>query len=421
MNKNEDFLKREFNNRNFSILLYYLSTVCKEDDIFDKLISPFYHTELSDDYLKYLLSFPNGLKVTQESEAAEQILDGNVMIYINGLLISVGMKDFKSRAIMESTEENVLQGPKDGLSENINVSINLIRSRYKRESLRTESHSAGSKSKIKLMLIYDAQIADKPALHELKEKLSNIQVDLIQSAGQLQKNIIRSTFNIFPLFMTTERPDRVVKNLSEGKIVVLIEGSSWALIGPATFFDFFESMDDPVQMPLIGQFLVFIRYVALLITLVLPALYIAIISYSPDLLKIQFALLVAGSRMSVPFPSYVEIMFMLIMTEFLIEASIRLPKTVSSTATTVGGLILGQAATEAGLVAEVMIIVISAVAISNFVIPVNSMHQAIRVIRYPLIIMASLLGTIGVVIGLLALIAYLCNLRSLGRPYMKLL
>ncbi|MCM3628373.1 spore germination protein [Paenibacillus glycanilyticus] len=421
LTKNEDFLKREFDNRYFSICLYYLSTVCNEDDIFDKLISPFYLSSSSDDYVKYLRSFPNCSLHTGDDEGTERLLDGFVMVALNGSMLSVRMKDFKSRSVSESTEENVLQGPKDGLNEDIHTSMNLIRNRYKSESLRMESHSAGSKSKIKLMLLFDEQLADAHALSELKEKLSHIHVDLIQSAGQLQKNLIKSRFNLFPLFLTTERPDRVVKNLAEGKIVILIEGSSWALIGPAAFFDFFKSMDDPVQMPVIGQFMLFIRYVALVITLVLPALYIAIISYSPDLLKVQFALLVAGSRMSVPFPSYVEIMFMLIMTEFLIEASIRLPKTISPTATTVGGLILGQAATEAGLVAEVMIIVISAVAISNFVIPVNSMHQAIRVIRYPLIILASFLGTIGVVLGLLALIAYLCNLRSLGKPYMKLL
>lgn len=422
LNKNEDFVRREFANRTFSICLYYLSSVCSEDDIFNKLITPFYQTDTSEDYKKYLYSFPNWSLPTNEAAAIEQMLDGNVMILMNENMISISsMKSFNSRAVSESTEENVLQGPKDGLSENINTSINLIRNRYKSESLRIESHRAGSKSNIKLMLLFDEQLTDTNELKELKEKLSKIQIDLLQSAGQLQKCLINNRFNLFPLFLTTERPDRVVKKLSEGNIVMLIEGSSWALIGPATFFDFFKSMDDPVQMPIIGQFLLFIRYVALLITLILPALYISIISYSPDLLKVQFVLLVAGSRMSVPFPSYIEIMFMLILTEFLIEASIRLPKTISPTATTVGGLILGQAATEAGLVAEVMIIVISAVAISNFVIPVNSMHQAIRIIRYPLIIMASFLGTIGLVIGVLALIAYLCNLRSLGKPYMKIL
>ncbi|WP_208403547.1 spore germination protein [Paenibacillus sp. BK720] len=421
MNKNEDFARRDFENRNFAIRFYYLTSVCSEDDIFDKLITPFYQTDTSDDFARYLQSFPDWSRPSGEAEATERMLDGYVLILLNGTMLSVCMKSFQSRTVSESTEENILQGPKDSLNENIKISINMIRSRYKSESLRMESHLAGSKSKIKLMLLFDEQLTDNGTLAELKDRLAKVQADLVQSAGQLQKCLIHNRFNLFPLFMTTERPDRVVKNLSEGKIVILIEGSSWALIGPATFFDFFKSMDDPVHLPIISKFMVCIRYVALLITLVLPALYISIISYSPDLLKVQFALLVAGSRMSVPFPSYVEIMFMLIMTEFLIEASIRLPKTISPTATTVGGLILGQAATEAGLVAEVMIIVISAVAISNFVIPVNSMHQAIRVIRYPLVILASFLGTVGVVIGILALMAYLCNLRSLGKPYMKLL
>nr|WP_236587819.1 spore germination protein [Tumebacillus amylolyticus] len=421
MQKNEDFLTREFEKNKFTICLYYFASVCNEADIFKKLISTFYRTESAADYETYLKSFPNWSVRSSEAEAIEKMLDGHVIISIHEQMISVSMRNFMSRSVDVSTDENILQGPKDGLSENIETSLNLIRNRYKRKTLLVESHFVGNDSNIKLIVLFDETLAETTTLATLKEKLSQLQMTILQSAGQLQKNLIHNKFNLFPLFLTTERPDRVVKNLAEGKIVILLEGSSWGLIGPVTFFDFFKSMDDTVQMPIIGKFLLTLRYVALLITLILPALYISIISYSPDVLKVQFALLVAGSRMTVPFPSYIEIMFMLILTEFLIEASIRLPKTISPTATTVGGLILGQAATEAGLVANVMIIVISVVAISNFVVPVNAMHQAIRIIRYPLILLASFLGTIGVVVGLLALLAYLCSLRSLGKPYMKLL
>ncbi|SEO01583.1 spore germination protein [Paenibacillus sp. OV219] len=421
LRSNEDFFTRKFEKSNYAISLYYFTSVCNEDDIFKKLISAFYNSESADAYELYVRSFPSWTLITSDADAIQSLLDGSVAVMLNEKLFMIEMKNFIARAVEVSTEENVLQGPKDGLSENLDTSINLIRNRYKSQALHAESHYAGNKSNTKLIMMYDDQLVEPNDLALFKEKVAKVQVDIVQSAGQLQKCLIQNKLNLFPLFLTTERPDRVVKSLSEGKIILLLEGSSWALIGPVTFFDFFKSMDDPVQMPIIGQFLVSIRYIALMITLVLPALYISIISYSPDLLKVQFALLVAGSRMSVPFPSYIEIMFMLIMTEFLIEASIRLPKTISPTATTVGGLILGQAATSAGLVADVMIIVISAVAISNFVVPVNAMHQAIRIIRYPLIILASFLGTIGVVVGLLALVAYLCSLKSLGKPYMKLL
>ncbi|AZN41249.1 spore germination protein [Paenibacillus albus] len=421
LRSNEDFITRKFEKSDYSMCLYYFCTVCNEEDIFKKLIPAFYNSDSAAAYELYVRSFPSWALAASDADAIPKLLSGSVAVMLNEQLFLVEIKNYITRAVDISTEENVLQGPKDGLSENLDTSINLIRNRYRSEALRAESHHAGNKSNTKLVMMFDEQLIDKADLAAFKLKVAKVQVDIVQSAGQLQKNLIQNKLNLFPLFLTTERPDRVVRSLSEGKIILLLEGSSWALIGPVTFFDFFKSMDDPVQMPIIGQFLVSIRYIALLITLVLPALYISIISYSPDLLKVQFALLVAGSRMSVPFPSYIELIFMLIMTEFLIEASIRLPKTISPTATTVGGLILGQAATQAGLVADVMIIVISAVAISNFVVPVNAMHQAIRIIRYPLILFASFLGTIGVVVGLLALVAYLCSLKSLGRPYFKLL
>lgn len=179
-------------------------------------------------------------------------------------------------------------------------------------------------------------------------------------------------------------------------------------------------MDEPTQLPLVGYFLKFLRYFGLFITIALPAFYVGATSYNPELFRVQLALMVAGSRAAVPYASYLEIIFMLIMMEFLIEASIRLPKSVGSTATTVGGLILGQAATEAGLVGNIMIIIVAAVAISNFVIPINAMSFAVRVVKYPLIVLAAFFGLIGIVVGLVWLVFYLSNLRSFGQPYLKL-
>jgi hypothetical protein len=418
--KNVDFQERELKKLDTKVTIFYLNSVCDEKKIAKELISPFYDKIQIVDYENYLQSFPNWSIEKDEKQAAEKILNGNVIIKLSGNVYSISMKSFNSRAVSESTEENVLQGPKDGLSEKVDTSLNLIRNRYRNQTLRAENHLLGDISKTKIILLYDENLVDQIVLKHVTTILPKLKVDVLQSAGQLQKLLLDSRWSLFPLYLTTERPDRIVKNLAEGKIAFLLEGSSWSLIGPATFFDFFKSMDDNIQLSVVGKFLLLIRYIALLNTIFLPALYVAIISFSPDILQVQFALLIAGSRMSVPFPSYLEILFMMLMTEFLIEASIRLPKTISPTATTVGGLILGQAATQAGLVASVMIIVMSSVALSNFVIPVNAMHQAIRVIRYPLILLGSLFGTIGVVVGAMALLAYLCSLRSLGKPYMRL-
>ncbi|TKC14935.1 spore germination protein [Robertmurraya kyonggiensis] len=421
LKKNDDFIKREVKYGERKITLYYLKSICDEEKITDTIISPFYEIFKMDTFVDYIQSFEEWAIIDKEKVAIDKIFGGNVVISLEDKIYAVKMDKFESRSISESSEESVLQGPKDSLSEKISTSLNIIRNRYRKDTLIVKNHKLGQNSKTNLIVLYDNTLCDHENLLYLNNKLKNIEVDLLQSAGQLQKFLMDRKWCPFPLFLTTERPDRVVTNLSQGKIVFLIEGSSWALIGPARFYDFFKSMDDPVELPIVGKFFILIRYIAVIITLFFPALYVAVISYTPEILKIQFALLIAGSRISVPFPSYAEIIFMMIMAEFLSEASIRLPRTISSSATTVGGLILGQAASEAGLIGDVMIVVIATVALSIFVIPINSMHQAIRVLRYPFIILGSLFGAIGVLIGAFALLTYLCNLRSLGKPYMQLL
>jgi hypothetical protein len=220
--------------------------------------------------------------------------------------------------------------------------------------------------------------------------------------------------------MITERTDRIALNLAQGKMVILIEGSPFGLILPAVFFDFMSSMEDLYQPYWVSRFLITLRYLGLFISLLLPGLYVAITSYNPEVFQVQLALGIAGSRSSVPYPSYLEVLFMLIMMELLTEASIRLPKSIGSTATTVGGLILGQAATEAGLVSNIMIIIVSAVAISNFVIPINEMSFSMRVMKYIILLLAAMTGMIGLVIGLMGLLLFLVRLDSFGKPYLKM-
>lgn len=417
---NSDFQKRSLKKNEKTITFYYLISVCDEKKITDLLITPYYEYESFSMYKNYLETLQGWEIVSDESKMVEKIFAGNIIINLDEMNYAVSMGDFSASSVGVSTEENVLQGPKDGLNEKIDISLNMIRNRYRKSTLKVENFIVGTLSKTKVIVLYDTNLIDSSVYDSLIEKIKNVNVDVLQSCGQFQKLLINKKWTLFPLFLTTERPDRVVYNISVGRIIVLVEGTPWALIGPASFFDFFDSMDDVVELPVVSRFLIFLRYVALFITVFLPPLYVAVISYSPEVLQVQFALFIAGSRMSVPLPSYIEILFLMLMAEFLIEASLRLPKSISSTATTVGGLILGQTASQAGLVGDVMIVVVSLVAISLFIIPINAMHQAVRIIRYPIVILASLFGMLGVIVGTLAILCYLCNLRSLGKPYLAL-
>jgi len=179
-----------------------------------------------------------------------------------------------------------------------------------------------------------------------------------------------------------------------------------------------HAMDDEYDSYWTNRFLTVMRYFGIFMTIILPAAYIAIVSYNPEIFRVQLAFTIDGSRAGVPYPSFVEVFVMLFMIEALIEASVRLPRIVGSTATTVGGLILGQAAQQAGLVSSIMIIVTSVVAISNFLIPNPDFSQAVRLVKYPFVVVAMMYGLSGVAVLFFALIVYLCNLRSFGEPYL---
>jgi spore germination protein len=218
----------------------------------------------------------------------------------------------------------------------------------------------------------------------------------------------------------TERPDRAAFNLAQGKFVLVLDGTPFVLIAPAVFYDFVSAMDDVYQSFVVSRALVILRYIGIFVTMMLPALYVAVVSYNPEVFRVQFALSLAGSRAAVPYPSFIEVFIMLFLIEALLEASLRLPRYIGSTATTVGGLILGQAAQQAGLVSSVMIIVTSAVAISNFLIPITAMSFALRIAKYPLIVLAIMFGLAGIVTGMMAICVYACSLKSFGVPYFRM-
>lgn len=401
------------------IKITFLRSLCNSDTVNRFIVVPCYEMDLQA-YENYISTFP-GCEVSRDKQQVmEFVLKGYIYIQIEGTGYLFDAMKIEYSGISSSITEAIVLGPNDALTENIEVNINLIRRRYQSKELRIEALTLGNLSKTTVAVMYDDSRVDREVLNEMMERLSHISVDLLQSAGELEKYLSKHKYRIFPTTIVTERPDRVIFNLAEGKVAILMNTVGYAIIAPSIFNDFFTAMDDKIQLPLVGWFMKMIRYIGLFITVTLPAFYVAFTSYNPEILKVQITLLIAGSRAAVPYPSFVEVILMLLMMEFLIEASLRLPKAIGPTATTVGGLILGQAATQAGLVSNIMIIIVSAVAISNFVIPLNMMAFTVRVLKYFLIIFAAIFGLIGIVVGTLGLVLYLSSMRSFGKPYFKI-
>ncbi|MEH7097464.1 spore germination protein [Neobacillus vireti] len=416
----DDCVFRQVDNGEEEFEMIFLKSVIDNNKVQELLIKPFFEIGKIETYEKYVQSLPVFNPYKDVKETIKSLLHGSIVLLLRDQVHLVELKKSSNNNVLPATVEATILGPQNSLSENIEVNLNLLRNRYHQNTLKYEKlQLIGLRTNLEVAILYDSEVVQSETLQKVKKEINHVDANIIQSTGELSRILMKRKHLLFPRLITTERPDRIAYNLLQGKIVILLEGTPFALLGPASFFDFMSTMEDFYQPFWVSKFLIILRYVGLITSLVLPAAYVGITSYNPEIFRIQFALSIAGSRANVPYPSFIEVLFMLITMEMLIEASIRLPKTIGSTATTVGGLILGQAATEAGMVSNIMIIIVSAVAISNFVIPINEMSLTIRVAKYFLLLLTTLTGIIGLIVGCLGLLFYVISLDSLGQPFLK--
>lgn len=414
----KDLITKRLKNDDTYMEIAYIDSLCDESKISEAIFVPFSRNTKP---FYEIVRFSSEFKPVHElTEWSSSLLRGYVLLHLHGQYFSYDASR-NIRIENQTTQvESSIQGPQIALTEDLKDGLNLIRNRYPEPSLAVEERTIGTVSKTRVAMLFDSRKVDSKVLKNVRGKLLEMNMEMLHSAGEMVKYLSGNRKHLFPTVLITERPDRISNNLAKGKIIMLMHGSMFAIILPVNFFDFMNAMDDQYEGYWMSHTLLIMRYISVFLTITLPALYISIVSYNPELFRVQLAFSIAGSRSAVPYPSFIEVLLMLFMIEMLVEASVRLPRYIGSTGTTVGGLILGQAAQQAGLVSSIMIIVTSVVAISNFVIPNNAMSFAIRFLKYPLIVMAIFYGITGVAIGMFTYCVYLGSLRSFGVPYFRL-
>lgn len=355
------------------------------------------------------------------NDMINQLTDGNTIVLIDQVdkALIVGSTGWKDRSITEPNAENVVRGPKDGFTENIEVNIALIRRRIKSTDLRLEISKIGSKTKTKVVVAYLEGVAKQEIIDEVRKRLGRIEIDSVLESGYIEELIEDKPLSPFPQIQQTERPDKVCAGLLQGKVAIIVDTSPHVLIVPVIFFEFIESADDYYERFLIGSFTRLIRIVAFIISVTAPALYIALTSFHQEMIPTTLALSIAASREGVPFPSIGEAFIMEGTFEILREAGLRLPKQAGQAVSIVGGIVIGQAAVQAGIVSQAMVIVVALTGISSFAIPAFNAAAAGRFIRFPLMLMASVLGLPGILAGLSIIFIHLCSLRSFGVSYVE--
>lgn len=352
-------------------------------------------------------------------DAMYGILSGDIMIIVEGFdqFIGVSAKGWPNRGITEPEGEVTIRGSREGFTEIIRFNTALLRRRCKDPNLIIKGTKVGKRSQTGIAYAYIKGIANPKLVEEVERRLDSIDIDAIIDSGQLEQLIQDNYMTPFPQIQATERPDKAIANIFEGRIVIIVDNSPFALIVPATFQQFFQSPDDYSERWMFSSAIRFLRWIASFFAILTSGVYIAIVSFHPGFIPTDLAISIAASRATVPFPVFIEAILMEITIELLREAGARLPKPIGSTISIVGGIIIGDASVKAGIASPIMVIIVAITAISSFIIPTYSLSIAIRMLRFPIMVLAGILGLYGVILGFIFIITHMVTLKSFGVDY----
>lgn len=359
-------------------------------------------------------------EVNTFQEIFDAVLLGDTILLMDGndIALQASTKGFPSRGVSEAKTEVVVQGPKDAFTEVGATNIVLIRRRIRDTKLKVKRTKVGQRSKTDVAIMYMEDIVRKEVLQEVENKINAIDIDVILDSGYIDQLLENSWLSPFPQLQMTERPDKAASALLEGRIVLVIDNTPFVVMVPATLNVFFQAAEDYYDRWEIMSFIRLIRYCAGFLAVALPGLYIALTVFHPSMLPTNLALKIAETRQNIPFPAVGEILIMEIAFELLREAGIRLPSPVSSTIGIVGGIIIGQAAVEAGIVSPVVVIVSALTGICTFVIPNVALVSGLRLAKYIVLIFSAVLGLYGFWLALILLLIHMASLKSFHIPFL---
>lgn len=353
-------------------------------------------------------------------EMQTKVCSGNAVVVFpttNEMLV-LDLPSFPVRSPDEPDNEHVIRGAHEGFVESINTNLGLIRKRLEIPELVVKTITVGTETKTQISYLYIENVVDDQLLKQLECRLQNINAAIITSAGQLEDYIEDHVWSPFPQILNTERPDRAVSNLLEGRIAIFTDHAPTCLIAPVNFFSFYQSPDDFNGRVVVGSFYRLVRLFSFMIALFLPGIYISVIGFHSEILPIELSQSVKMAIHNIPYRPIIEAIILELFIELIREASIRLPTPIGQTIGIVGGLVIGDAIVRAGLVSNLMVIVVAMTAISSFVVPSVEMNTTIRVLRFPFMLSASLFGFFGMAIASLFLFIHIANLTSLKQPYL---
>lgn len=356
----------------------------------------------------------------EESETIlEKLAYGNAVLFVGQQAVGIVLeaRPKSGRSISEPTSENVTKGGKDCLTEQIKQNVSLIRRRLINPALTVDKCVVGRQSSTAIYLVFLDGICNPDCVALAKERINALDIDCVASIGVIEE-ALKEGGCLFPQVVCTERPDRVCAYLNEGCVAVLIDGFPFVLLAPVTILHHLSTADDYARHPVTASVIRILRYFLLLVALILPGFYISVAVFHQEMLPSKLANSIIRTRLSVPFNDLIEILVLLVAFEILVEAGLRMPRNIGQTVSIVGGLIVGDAAVNAQIISPVVVIVVAIAVIATYTIPDQDFSNAVRLCRFLICLVCSVLGLAGLSFSMIALNCYLCASRSLGVPYM---
>ena len=357
---------------------------------------------------------------TSLDKVAVALIDGSCALFFpdrrDALVIPVPTEE--KRSVSTPENEPSLKGARDSFVESLRTNTSLVRRRMRAPELKVKEHIVGRQSLTPVDVVYLDGIADPATVARVEEKLKDLDIDGVEATGYLEEYLVNAARTPFPLMAYTQRPDRFCQGLLEGRVGLIADGIPLGWLLPGTIDQFFKTGQDRAYHWLVASALSLIRYFCALVTLLVPGLYIALVTFHPEAIPVKLALSIVSAKQEVPFSTIFEVLIMLLAFEVIQEAGLRLPGPIGATVSILGGLVVGNAAVDAHIVSPAVLIAVAIAGIAGYTQPSQDFGNALRLWRFLLALLASLAGLLGLVLGCAGLLYHLAGLESFGVPYL---
>lgn len=403
---------------NKKALVCYLNGTIDEPSLNEHLLKPLIKDLKSIKDIRSTIYISATLEIKGLNEAIIPLGDGSVILFLDGLDIAYvfNLGQWPKRQVEKPSNEMVIRGPKECFVEDIVVNKTLIRRKIKNNKLVFEDYILGEQTNTSVSIVYIVDIVKPEVLREVKVKLDKIKIDKILDGGNIEGYLDDKPNTLISTIAYSEKPDVVVSKILEGSVAIISDGSPNVLTAPNLFIENLHSAEDYYIRPQLATFLRILRLISLFISVTLPGVYISLILFHQEMIPTELLISIAGQREGVPLSSPFEALFMILFFELLKESGIRLPQAIGESVTLVGGLVIGTAAVEAGIVSAIMVIIVAATGMAEFVNP--KLRELTSISRLLFLLLGTTAGLYGITLGLIVVAANMVSLKSFGAPYM---